>query len=53
MVTILVDLSLSNSDMYEHIFLGNINKLCKTAGKYDVQQKYKTIINSGMVTTPE
>ena len=34
-----VDQSLSNSTMYEHRCLENINKLCKTADKYNYQQQ--------------
>ena len=35
MVNIGIDKSLSNSAMYEHIYLGNINKLYTSTGKYD------------------
>ena len=39
--------------MYEHRCLENINKLYKTEGKCDYQQKYKAIIEVSMVSTPE
>ena len=53
MVTIVIDQSLSNSAMYEHICQENIKKLHNSAGKYDYQQQYKYIIESAMVSTPE
>ena len=53
MVTIGVDQSLSNSDLYEHVFLENINKLCKNSGKFNNNQQYKVIIKSSMVSTTE
>ena len=53
MVDIGFDQSLSNSDLYKHRCLENIKKLYKTAGKYEDQQHYKTMIESAMVSTPE
>ena len=53
MVAIWVDQSLSNSDFYEHVGLKNINNLYKTAGKCEDQQKYKTMFEAEMVSTPE
>ena len=52
MVSIAIDQYLSNSAMYEHICLENINKLYKSAGKFDDQQQYKAIIEEEMVYTP-
>ena len=51
MATIAVDQSLSNSAMYEHIFLENIKKLYKYFGKFDDQKKYKAILEAAMVST--
>ena len=48
-----IDQSLSNGDIFEHIFLQNINKLYKHAGKCDDQQQIKYIIEADMVSTPE
>ena len=48
-----VDLSLSNNAIYEHKCLENIKKLYKQAGKCDDQKKFKDILDSGMVSTPE
>ena len=39
--------------MYEHRCLENINKLYKSAGKCDDQQKYKVILEAYIVSTPE
>ena len=39
--------------MYEHRFLENINKLYKTAGKFEDQQKYKAIIEAALVSKTE
>ena len=49
MVAIGIYQSLSNSDLYEHRCLENINKLYKNAGTCDYQQKYKSTIESVMV----
>ena len=51
MVTIRVEIFLSNSDLYEHRCLENIKKLYKSDGKYDDQQKYRDIIESSTVST--
>ena len=53
MVTIGVYQSLSNSDLYEHIFLKKNQKLYKSYGKCDYQQKYKAIIEASMVCIHE
>ena len=45
--------SLSNSAIFEHRCLQNINKLHKRAGKYDEQQQFKYIIEDAMVSTTE
>ena len=52
MVTIRFDQSLSNSAMYEHRCLENINNLYKFDGKCDDQQHEKAIIEEEMVSTP-
>ena len=39
MVTIGVEQSLSDSAIYEHIFLENIKKLYKSSGNFDYQQQ--------------
>ena len=39
--------------MYEHICLENIKKIFKNSVKYDDQQKYNSILESEMVSTPE
>ena len=39
--------------MYERIYLENINKLYKTAGKFHDKQQYKAVIEAWMVSTPE
>ena len=38
--------------MYEHIFLENIKKLYKYAGKFDYQQQYKPILEKEKFSTP-
>ena len=53
MVTIGVDLLLRNSGLYEHICLGNINKLYKSYSKCDDQQKYKAILEAAIVSNTE
>ena len=53
MVTIGIGLLLSNSAMYEHICLENINKLYTSAVNYDNQQQYKDTIEAAMFSTPE
>ena len=53
MVTIGVDQSLRNSEMYEHRFMENMMKLYKYSGKCDDQQHLKDIIEATMVSTPE
>ena len=52
-VAIGVDQPLSNFSLYEHLCLRKINKLYKTADKYDYQQQYKAIIEASMVSTPK
>ena len=44
MVTIVIDQSLSNSAMYEHICLENIKKLYTSAEQCDDKKNYKVII---------
>ena len=44
---------LSTSTLYEHSFLGIINKLYKSNGKGDDQQQYKFIIEAAILSTPE
>ena len=53
MVSIGIIQFLSNTDLYEHICLVNINIIYKSARKCDYQQHYKTIIEAAMVPTPE
>ena len=53
MATIGVYQLLSNSYLYEHICLENINKLYKYAGKYEYQQQYKAILEAAMDSSPE
>ena len=53
MVTIVIDQLLSNGAMYEHICLENINKLYKSARKFDDQQQYKSVIEAKIVSIPE
>ena len=48
-----IDQSLSNSALFEHIFLQNINKLYQHTGKCDYQQKCKDILEAAMISTPE
>ena len=43
---------LSNSKMYEHICLENINKLYTSAVKFYYQLQYKDIIEAEMVSNP-
>ena len=52
-VTIGVEQSLSESAMYEHRCLENINKLYKYAVKCDYQEQYKAVIEATMVSTTE
>ena len=51
MVTVGIDQSLSNSPLYKHRCLENINKLYKSSGKCDNQQRYKTILEAEMFST--
>ena len=51
--TIGIDQSLSNSALFEHRCIHNINKLYKHTRKFDDQQKFKDIIEADMVFTPE
>ena len=51
--TIGIDPSLSNNYIYEHKCLENIKKLYKQASKCDDQQKFKDILETAMVSTPE
>ena len=51
MPTIGIDQYLSNSVMYEHICLENINKLYKTADKCGDKQRYQAILEASMVST--
>ena len=51
MFPIEVDQSLSNSAVYEYIFLENIKKLYKSARKINDQKQYKDILESEMVST--
>ena len=53
MIVIGAEQSLSNSAMYEHICLENINKLYESSGKYDDQQQYKAIIEAEIIFTTE
>ena len=53
MVTIGVNQLIINSAMYEHIYLENIQKLCKYSGKRDEQEQYKRVIESEMFSTSE
>ena len=53
MKTIGVDQLLSNSAIFEHRCLQNINKLYKNSGKCGDQQQLKYIIESNMISTPE
>ena len=48
-----IDESLINSALFEHIWLQNIKKLYKYAGKCDNQQQLKEILEAAMVSTPE
>ena len=53
MKTISIDQSLSNSALFKHRCLENINKIYKHAGKCDEQQQFKDIIEAAMVYTLE
>ena len=53
MVVIMVHQSLSNSALYEHRCLENINKLCRTTCECEYQQQYKSMIEKAMVSTSE
>ena len=53
MVIIDADRSLSNIALYEHRCLENIKKLYKLSEKCDDKQKYKSMIEANMVSTPE
>ena len=53
MTTIGFDPPLSNSSLYEHRCLGNINHSYKSASKCNDQQQYKAIIKSEMGSNPE
>ena len=49
-VDIVVDQSLSSSAMYEHRCLENIKKLYRSAGTFDEQQQFGSIIEAAMVS---
>ena len=53
MKTIGIDQSLSNSALFEHICIKNINKLYQHAGKCENHQQFKYIIEAAMVSTTE
>ena len=53
MKTINIEKSSSNSALFEHRCIQNINKLYQHAGKCDDQQQFKDIIEYAMVYTPE
>ena len=53
MVSIRVDKSLSNSALYKHRCLLNINKLYTPTGKCEYQCQYKAMIESEIVPTPK
>ena len=44
---------LSNSALYEHIFLENIKNLYKSAGKCADRKNYKAILEEYLLSTPE
>ena len=44
-----IDLSLSNSALFEHRCLQKIKKLYKHAGNYDNQKQFKDILEAAMV----
>ena len=46
MVTNGIDQLLSNCEMYEHRFMGNIKRLYKYAGKYNDKLQFKAIIEA-------
>ena len=52
MFTIRVDQSLSDNAMYEHRCLEIINRLYKSARRYDDLQQYKAIIEAAITSTP-
>ena len=45
--------SLINSDIFEHIYIKNIKKLYKHAGKCDKQQQFKDILEANMIYNTE
>ena len=51
--TLGVDPLLRNSDFYEHICMGNIKKLYRSAVKRDDQHQYKAILEAAIASTPE
>ena len=51
--TIVIDQALSNSALFEQIWLQNINKLYQHAGKCYYQQQFKDILEASKVSTPE
>ena len=51
--TIGVDQYLISSEIYEHIFMENIKKIYKSAGRFDYKQQYKAIIEATPASTPE
>ena len=53
MVKSQVDLLLSDSELYEHISMENINKLYKSSEGCDNQQEYKAIIESAKISICE
>ena len=53
MVAIVVNQSLRNSVMYEHICLEINNKLYKYNGKFNYQKQYKFILKALMISTTE
>ena len=53
MVTIRIDPFLGNCAMYEHRCMEKINKLYKSAVKFDDRLQFKSIIEASMVSTPD
>ena len=53
MVTVGIYKLSSNSAMYEHRCLENINKLYTSAGKFNHQEQYKAILDAEMVSNTE
>ena len=53
MVTIVLYPLLSNSALYEHRCMVNINKSYKSSGTCDDKQQYKSILEAFMVSIPE